>query len=181
MKPVMSILNDETLKDVRWKDRQEIPDPQVKEAADQYDEARRILESQGPGSGVLYPLFNNSIMAVELYLKSLSAKKVYQQMPGSKWSKVHAEPSQSGHRLKELLDAIPGEFRERLERDFRERCFAELGVILCNYEGLFTQSRYPYEGVHDLAQYPLDPLMMLSEFLREFVAQMVPVQRIHWT
>jgi hypothetical protein len=177
----MSILDDGTLKEVGWKDRQEIPDPMVKDAADQYDEARRILEGQGPDSGVLYPLFNSSIVAVELYLKSLSAKKVYQEIPDSKWSKVHAEPQQAGHKLKQLLDAIPDEFRERLEREFRERCSAELGVILSGYEGLFNQSRYPYEEVHDLARYPLGPLMMLSAFLRDFVAEMVPVQRIHWT
>jgi hypothetical protein len=120
-------------------------------------------------------------VAVELYLKSLSAKRVHQQVPGSKWTKIHAEPEQSGHRLKDLLDAIPDEFRSRLELEFRERCSAELGAILSRYEGLFKQSRYPYEETHDLAQYPLGPLMMLSAFLREFVAQMVPVQRIQGT
>jgi hypothetical protein len=56
-----------------------------------------------------------------------------------------------------------------------------LGAILCSYEGLFSQSRYPYEEHHDLAQYQLGPLMMLSTFLREFVAQLVPSRRIHGT
>ncbi len=40
---------------VPWSKRQEIPDAQVLDAADQYEEARKLLAKQPPGSGVLLP------------------------------------------------------------------------------------------------------------------------------
>jgi hypothetical protein len=52
----MSIPNDKTLKEVRWKDWQEIPDPQVKDAADQYDEARRKHKDRAPAFCILYSI-----------------------------------------------------------------------------------------------------------------------------
>jgi len=164
-----------------WKERQEIPDPQVKDAADQYENSRRILEAQGAGSGVLLPLLNNSMVAVELYLKSLSAKKIYRPVENSDWSEVHAEPKKAGHELSKLLAAIPDEFREPLEREFRERHGVELPVTLSDYEGLFNKSRYAYEEHCDIGKYPLSPLMTVSAFLRDFVAQMQPVERIQWS
>jgi hypothetical protein len=60
-----------------WTKRQEIPDPQVRDAADQFEPARELLWAQGPGSGLLCPLMNNASIAIELYLKCLSAEKVY--------------------------------------------------------------------------------------------------------
>lgn len=54
--------------DAPWTKRQEIPDPQVLDAADQYEEACRILAGQA--SGILFPLMNVASMAVELYLIS---------------------------------------------------------------------------------------------------------------
>ena len=155
---------------------QEIPDPQVRDAGDQYDNARRILEAQAPGSGILLPLLNNSIMAVELYLKSLSASRVVRPMPHSKWSKIYAKPKQRGHNLRELLDAIPDELRERLERGFRERHSGELVATLCSYEGLLSESRYAYEESCGLGRYPLGPLMTVSAFLRDFVANVNPLE-----
>ena|ERR1051325_693676 len=59
-----------------WKKRREIPDPQVQDAAEQYDDARQLLQQQPPGSGVLLPLLNMAAVAVELFLKSLSSELV---------------------------------------------------------------------------------------------------------
>jgi hypothetical protein len=126
-------------------------------------------------------LLNSSIVAVELYLKSLSAKTVHRPVPDSNWVKVHAEPEQKGHKLNDLLRAIHREFRERLEREYRERHSTGLADALSKYEGLFSASRYPYEENRDLARYPLEPLMTISAFLRDFVTKMEPVQRLHQT
>jgi hypothetical protein len=60
-----------------------MPDPQVKDAADQYDKARRVLEALGSFSGVLLPLLNSSIVAVKLYLKSLNSERAYLALPDS--------------------------------------------------------------------------------------------------
>ena len=56
-----------------WRKRQEIPNAQVRDAAEQYEAARKLL-TQPPGSGILLPLMNVAAVAIELYLKSLSAK-----------------------------------------------------------------------------------------------------------
>ncbi len=145
----------------------------MKDAADQYDEARRVLEALGPFSGVVLPLLNTSIVAVELYLKSLNAEKIYRPLPDSIWAEIRAKPHK-GHELEILFDAIDKEHREPLEREFRERCSAELRVTLCSYEQLFQESRYPYEEEVDISRYPLGPLMRLCEFLCDYVAHIEP-------
>ena len=94
--------------DVPWRKRQEIPDPQILDAADQYGEACKLLDEQPPGSGVLLPLMNTAAIAVELYLKCLSAELIYvedDQMP--EVSRVYAEPARREHNLLALLRAIP--------------------------------------------------------------------------
>jgi hypothetical protein len=60
-----------------WKKRREIPDMQVLDAAEQYDDASRLLDAQGAGAGVLLPLMNAAIISVELFLKSLSSESVF--------------------------------------------------------------------------------------------------------
>jgi HEPN domain-containing protein len=155
--------------------RREIPDPQIKDAADQYEQARRVLSSQG--EGVLLPLLNNASMAVELYLKSLCARKIHRPELGSDLSKVHPGPPPK-HVLKDLFDAIPSDYRERLENDFRERSSLELRETLQRFESLFQESRYAFEEKYDIQRYPLGPLMIVSEFLCEFIAHLTPIERI---
>jgi len=43
-----------------WRKRQEIPDAQVRDAADQFEAARKVLDAQPPGSGILLPLMNTA-------------------------------------------------------------------------------------------------------------------------
>jgi hypothetical protein len=80
--------------DVPWSKRQEIPAPQVLDAADQYEKACKLLVEQPPGSGVLLPLTNTAAMAVELYLKCLFAELMHVEdelMP--EVSRVYAAPA----------------------------------------------------------------------------------------
>ena len=115
--------------DVPWSKRQEIPDLQVLDAADQYEEARKLLKEQPPGSGVLLPLMNTAAMAVELYLKCLSAELIYvedEQMPEA--SRVYAAPaitSEQGHNLVALFNVIPSDVRCSLINAFD----AEFGAL----------------------------------------------------
>lgn len=61
-------------------------DPQIKDAADQYLSAANILNDRGAFSGVLLPQVINAVFSIELYLKALNSKKVYNQGgSGSKW------------------------------------------------------------------------------------------------
>src|SRR5258708_4302352 len=71
-----------------WKERQEIPDPQVKDAADRYEDSRRILEAQGPGSGVRLPL-TTQWPAERLQARNPSARTT--DAPGTRLRRLHAD------------------------------------------------------------------------------------------
>jgi len=96
-----------------WRKRQEIPDPQVRDAADQFESARKLLDAQ-PDSGLLLPLMNTAAIAIELYLKCLSAEKVYTDS-GEGWSKISAKPAIHCHVLTTLLDEVGGDVERKLD------------------------------------------------------------------
>lgn len=129
--------------------RQEIPDPQIRDAADQFEAARQLLESQ---TGVLCPLMNTAAVAIELYLKCLSAEKVWTDA-GRGWSKVSAKP-EFGHGLVELLDKVADDLRKELDRAFQSEVTALGGpsfrAALQDCEGVFQASRYPFEQGRDI-------------------------------
>ncbi|PYS89592.1 MAG: hypothetical protein DMF64_17330 [Acidobacteria bacterium] len=157
----------------------------MRDAAEQYDDARRLLHEQPPGSGILLPLLNTTAVVVELFLKSLSSKLVHVPVDDfDGLSRVYAEPKLKNHRLVELLDKIPDDVRTLLESSFAaDPSFQAEGSLrdtLAKYEGLFEASRYPFEARFDITKYLLTPLMALAEFLRTFVANMEPTGRIEW-
>jgi len=172
----MGFLRDQWMRQANGEHQQEIPDPQVKDAADQYYEAGLVLYARDHGSGVRLPLLNNLIMAVELYLKSLCAEKC--PLSGStKATRVSAKP-QSEHGLKGLLNAIPADYRKRLDGEFRRLYSVKLTATLDPFEQLFQESRYPYEENVDISRHPLDTLLKLSKFLHDHVANLQPIERI---
>jgi hypothetical protein len=157
----------------------------VKDAAEQYDDARQLLQQQPPGSGVLLPLLNTAAVAVELFLKSLSSELIHVPVDGfDGLSSVHAEPELKHHRLVELFDNISDDVRSQLESDFTTNTLGQAGTslrdMLIMYEGLFATSRYPFESKANIRKYPLTPLMELSALLRRFVANMNPIDQIEW-
>jgi hypothetical protein len=169
-----------------WKKRREIPDPQVRDAAEQYDDARQLLQQQPPGTGVLLPLLNTAAVAVELFLKSLSSKLVHVPVDSFEGlSTVHAVPEQKHHRLVELFDSIQDDVRRQLESSFASYTTGQAGTslrdLLLQYEGLFAVSRYPFEPATNIRKYPLMPLMELSTFFRKFVADLEPIDQIEWS
>jgi hypothetical protein len=174
--------------DVPWSKRQEIPDPQVLDAADQYEEARKLLAEQPPGSGVLLPLMNTAAMAVELYLKCLSAELIHvedEQMP--EVSRVYAAPaitSGQGHGLVALLNTMPPDVRRSLinafDAELRARWNKDLQRVLAELEGVFLATRYPFEHGIDITRYNLEHLMGLADFLGRFARSVPPTDRIEW-
>ena len=160
---------------------QEIPDPQVRDAADQFEAARKLLAAQPmPGSGVLLPMMNMAAVAIELYLKCLSAERVYESIGGGV-STVSAAPAEQSHRLKKHLDNAGPDLGKDLDRAFRAQSvqYCNLpfrdALILC--EGAFEASRYPFEVKHDIRKYSLKLMNSCSQFLGEFVAKLVPAVR----
>ena len=106
--------------DIPWRKRQEIPDAQIRDAADQYEAARKILASEPPGAGVVLPLINTAAVAIELYLKCLSAELIHtpdKDFPDV--SIVTAAPTRWGHQLTTLLEELSDELKQELEAAYR--------------------------------------------------------------
>ena len=167
--------------DIPWSMRQEIPNPQILDAADQYEEARKLLAEQPPGSGVLLPLMNTAAIAVELYLKCLSAELIHvedEQIP--EVSCVYAEPTSREHNLVALLDAIPLDVRCSLISAFRSRWNKDLQRVLTELEGVGLETRYPFEHDINITRYNLQDLMGLADFLGRFARSVPPTDRIEW-
>ena len=122
----------------------------------------------------MLPLINTAAVAIELYLKCLSAEKVYTDAPRG-WSIVSAA-RQRGHSLTTLLDNIDGDLQQELDHAFRAEppAFAGLSFrdAVNQCEGAFQKSRYPFEGGNDVSKCPLDLLMTCSHFLQQFVAKL---------
>lgn len=172
-----------SLNETPWKKRREIPDAQVRDVAEQFDDAWRLLHSQPLESGLLLPILNNAAVALELYMKCLCAVVVHtpvDDFPGL--AIVTAEAGVRNHKLVGLLESIPEYVRKPLEDSYALTHPEEsLQDTLSQYEGLFAISRYAFEkNEKNIKQYPLLPLMNLCTFLREFTKNMTPIEKIEW-
>lgn len=159
---------------------QEIPNPHIRDAADQFEKSRKLLAKQPPGSGLLLPRINMAAVAVELYLKCLSAERVYESTKdddsiGGGVSRIWAKPALRGHILIPQLDKIDLSLRQDLENAFRSNypSSPDFRDALGDCEGAFATSRYPFEGT-DITRYSLGLLDNCAKFLAEFVEQLSP-------
>ena len=171
-------------KDVPWSKRQEIPDPQILDAAQQYENACKLLDEQPPSRGVLLPLMNTAAVAVELYLKCLSAELIYVEddlMPKS--SRVYAAP-EIGHGLVALLNAMHQDTRDSLNNAFnaeiKARWNKDLRSVLKGLEGAFSATRYPFEYGTSIRRYNLTELIELTDFLGRFARRLPTKNDIEW-
>lgn len=174
--------------DVPWTKRQEIPDPQIRDAAEQYERAFKLLAKQPLDKVELLPLMNTAAVAVELYLKCLSARLIYvkdDQMPAGSF--VYSQPAitgKDGHGLVGLLKAMPSELLRLLNDIFD----ADLGTgwnknlqsVLEDLEGVFKETRYPFEPGSDITRYNLEHLEKLADFLGRFVRNLPLKDHIEW-
>ena len=171
-------------KDVPWRKRQAIPDPQILDAAQQYESACKLLGEPPPGRGVLLPFMNTAAIAVELYLKCLSAELIYVEddlMP--EISRVYAAPER-GHGLVALLNAMSHDIRDSLNNAFnaeiKARWNKDLRSVLEELEGAFAAARYPFEHGTSIRGYNLTELMELADFLGRFARGLPPKHYIEW-
>jgi hypothetical protein len=175
--------------DVPWTKRQEIPDRQIVDAADQYAAACELL---APLSGVLRPQINAAAVSIELYLKSLNAERIYttdkdmhemdKDMP--EISKVSSYPAKAGHPLHVQFAEISKEIRDQLiaayNAKLRLKLKDDLETALEKIEGAFLVSRYSFEPDADVSKYSLPHLMGLVKFLRGFVKWLPSRQHVQW-
>lgn len=174
-------------KDVPWRKRRKIPDPQILDAADQYMEAHKLLKerSEQPGSGVLLPLMNTAVMAVELYLKSLSAEAIYvEDDQDPEVSRIYAEPARGGHNLVVLLKAMPPDVHDSIvnafDAEFGARWNRDLRSVLGEFKKVLEETRYPFECGQDITRFDLMKLMELADFLGGFARGLPWKECVKW-
>lgn len=172
--------------DVPWSKRQQIPDSQIVDVADQYEDACKLLFDHT--HGVLWPTMNTAAVSIELYLKSLSAERIYtpdSMMPEA--SVITAYALFGGHPLKPLFEeAISDEVRTKLveayDANLRNDLKDSFPDILQKLDGMFAASRYPYEPNSKAKQCNLLKLLVkIAAFLREFVHALPPKEIIEWS
>ena len=175
-----------------WKSRREIPNPSIKDAADQYEQARLILNKHLlPGTGVLLPMMNAAGMAIELYLKCLAAEVIHipeknvfgtgmPEIDKMQSYKVHAKANEGGHKFNLILDKIEDSIQCRLESSYGAKAERSFREDLSKIDGVLVKSRNPYEPENDPPSINFQTLMSLSAFLRRFVANLEPRETIQW-
>ena len=170
--------------DVPWNKRQEIPDIQILDTADQYERASKLLAKQPLDSVEVLPLMNTAAVAVELYLKCLSAELIYiEDDLTPEGSFVYSEAKRV-HGLVELLGAMPEDVRcllnDVFDADLGAGWNKDLKSVLEDFEGVFMATRYPFEHGSTFPHYNLEHLMGLADFLGRFVRTLPPKTIFNW-
>ena len=164
-----------------WKSRREIPNLEIKDVADQYEQARLILSRQPPGSGVVQPMINVASMAIELYLKCLDAEVIHvpegKGMPGFL---EYAQPRTVGHSFTKIFRGIDEDLRCRMESAYADLKGREFDQDLSMIEDTFVTSRYPYEPEMDQPCIYSQTLASIAGFLQSFVAGLETKEAIEW-
>ena len=174
-----------------WESRREVPNPSVKDAADQYEQARLILSRNPPGTGVVLPTMNAAAMAIELYLKCLSAEVIHvpeeepiktgiPNIDEVKSYRVCAQAKAGHHDFKRILCGIEDDIQRHLEDSYKAETNRKLQDDLSLICDALTKSRYPYEPCQDPPDGDFQALMFLSPFLRSFVNNLEPRETIRW-
>jgi hypothetical protein len=133
----------------------ELPNVQVHESAQQFHAGYTLLISQPPGAGVLLPALHCASIALELYLKSLSAREV--ELPDSTFPDlvfIHAESAAISHRLEKLFDLAPIDVQAALNNEIKKQPrlqqFGSARLALADRNPMFMASRYVFEAHRSL-------------------------------
>jgi len=127
-------------------------------------------------------MMNAAAVAIELYLKCLSAELVFTTIDDEIGGyHVTAASTLKGLCPPAHLAREPDVFRGDLDRTFPARSQGlALRGALQRCDGAFAASRYPFERGAGLTKYPLSLLMTCSRFFGEYVAKLEPTDRIQW-
>ncbi len=148
----------------------EVPNSQVLDAAEQFHAAFRSLIAASPDGGVLLPALHCASIALELYLKSLSAREL--ELPDPVLpdvATIHAEARTPSHKLTNLFDLVPSAEQQLLElaKQSRPRLndYADIRDLFGVHESMFIASRYPFEVGRDFDDIKTDVLGELLDVL----------------
>jgi hypothetical protein len=170
--------------DLYWRSRQQIPDAQIANAADQFETASELLSKQPPLSGVLLPELNCAAVSIELYLKCLSAERIYNRDPVMpEVSIINALPSLHGHALVPLFEMVNDELRKKIAEEYDALLRSELKddfiTALSKCDGAFMDSRYSFEPGVDISKHESRRVKGIAKFLRDFVHS-TPTKEFIW-
>ena len=145
---------------------------QVVEAAQQYEAAYKTLMK---GNQVLAAL-HCGFLALELYLKSLSAKEYLQEDPETLGEFIYAEPAKYIHELDKLFDCAPVDFQDALNRAFEQRMsqdrrFKDVKEALASFNRMFMGSRYPFDPKQNVNGIVISDLNNLLDVLVRVIKQ----------
>ena len=173
--------------------RQQMPNSHIQDSADSFKAAWDLLGIQNPGSGFVLPQINVGAIAIELYLKSLSAfmihtpdtarqTKLDDSTGGSEknfeegtLTVVTAKPTQLGHGLTTLFETIDADIQEDIKLAFLSKCHTSkysFPEALAALEGAYIESRYSFELGHDISRYNLKNIENVVQLLHDFVSEM---------
>lgn len=157
--------------------KQHIPDPQVKDVADQFFDAAEFLWGQPPHSGVVVPAIINSTLSIELYLKSFTVYSVIKDIEhrenGVSGGAVTCEREKSGrtgHELTVLFDATEGWIKDEFEKKYLESSICKPTIdfrgCLSAYDSVFVKVRYVYEDSSFFTRVNVGELRALMKLIR---------------
>jgi hypothetical protein len=155
--------------------RYEIPNRQICEYAEQIANAAEFLYSNVAQVQCVPSVLLEGSLAVELYLKSLSAETVLHPIEGCEvLQQVTANPRR-GHVLDRLFDMIEQPIRDELQAAY-ERTPAIAGVTslrdaLTRYNETFVDIRYIFER-QEAGNLDIGGLMELVRFCRERIPRL---------
>jgi len=167
-------MHDEKITDKYDYVKKRVPDPQVKDVADQFFDAAKILWAKPPGSGVVIPAIVNSVLAIELYLKSLTAYSVIKDLKdygrGVLGGTVTATPRKRVHKLTEIFSVLEEPIKNEFENKYKESSLfksnSRFEDCLSSYNEVFVKVRYVFEdssAFKDVNINELEQLMTLTK------------------
>ncbi len=134
------------------------------------------MMQQPPFSGVLLPALHCASVALELYLKSLSAREV--EIPDTVLAGgayIHAQSTAKSHWLEDLFEQAPPDIQQLIEeasgRFPRLRRFSGVRKALKAHNPIFMASRYPFEPSSELNGVEIEALDELLRLLDDAISE----------
>ena len=154
----------------------EIPNDRIRNHARQYcDVAKDLFYRPGGPNPNVVPLFTCCSLALELFLKALTAENVYEDLGlryGGLFSgtyQITAKYPGREHKLSRIFQEVPESIRQRLKSEFSQQApvlgAATLVEVLARYDNLFVQSRYSFETDKLLFDGNINDLVRLVSWL----------------
>lgn len=160
----------------------EVPNRNVLRVAKNFREGAKFLNDRVQEHDAVLPLRMLAAFSIELYLKSLNAKFVYERPDsvgvGGAY-RMTAKANQGGHSFVKLLEVIEPPIRVGLEDAYAANpgvpSASTLAEALTVYNSSFVGSRYPYEQGHNFQDPGFSKLVDLLTVIANHV-EGLPIQ-----